>query len=82
MFGGIVWLFMSIEVHAGAEIVTVSAVPALAGSLLIAALTASFLHGIDRHERRSPRLSWMRTSRLAWTACALSRLIGQNRPLL
>jgi len=93
MFAGIVWLFMSIDVHAGAEIVTVplllaglgigalasqlgsvtvSAVPddespevgglqntatnlgasigtALAGSLLIAALTASFLHGIEQN---------------------------------
>jgi MFS family permease len=93
MFGGIVWLFVSIDVRAGAEIVTVplllaglgigalasqlgsvtvSAVPdnespevgglqntatnlgasigtALAGSLLIAALTASFLHGIEQN---------------------------------
>ena len=93
MFAGIVSLFMSIDVDAGAEIVTVplllaglgigalasqlgsvtvSAVPdeqspevgglqntatnlgasigtALAGSLLIAALTASFLHGIEQN---------------------------------
>jgi EmrB/QacA subfamily drug resistance transporter len=93
MFAGIVSLFTSIDVHAGAEIVTVplllagfgigalasqlgsvtvSAVPddqspsvgglqntatnlgasigtALAGSLLIAALTASFLHGIEQN---------------------------------
>ena len=93
IFAGIVSLFMNIDVHAGAEIVTVplllaglgigalasqlgsvtvSAVPddqspavgglqntatnlgasigtALAGSLLIAALTASFLHGIEQN---------------------------------
>lgn len=87
MFGGIVWLFVSIDVRAvplllaGLGIgalasqlgsVTVSAVPdnespevgglqntatnlgasigtALAGSLLIAALTASFLHGIEQN---------------------------------
>ena len=93
MFAGIVWLFMNIDVNAGAEIVTVplllaglgigalasqlgsvtvSAVPddqspavgglqntatnlgasigtALAGSLLIAALTASFLNGIEQN---------------------------------
>jgi len=93
MFAGIVSLFMNIDVHAGAEIVTVpllfaglgigalasqlgsvtvSAVPddqspavgglqntatnlgasigtALAGSLLIAALTASFLNGIEQN---------------------------------
>jgi MFS family permease len=98
MFGGIVWLFASIDVHAGAEIVTVplllagfgigalasqlgsvtvSAVPddqspevgglqntatnlgasigtALAGSLLIAALTASFLHGIEQNPAVPP----------------------------
>jgi MFS family permease len=101
MFGGIVWLFMSIDVHAGAEIVTVplllaglgmgalasqlgsvtvSAVPddqspevgglqntatnlgasigtALAGSLLIAALTASFLHGIEQNPAVPPTVS-------------------------
>jgi MFS family permease len=93
MFGGILWLLVSIDADAGAEIVTVpllltglgvgalasqlgsvtvSAVPdddspavgglqntatnlgasmgtALAGSLLIAALTASFLHGIEQN---------------------------------
>jgi MFS family permease len=93
MFGGILWLLASIDVHADAEIVTVplllaglgigalasqlgsvtvSAVPddespavgglqntatnlgasigtALAGSLLIAGLTASFLHGIEQN---------------------------------
>jgi MFS family permease len=101
MFAGIVWLFMSIDVHAGAEIVTVplllaglgigalasqlgsvtvSAVPddespevgglqntatnlgasigtALAGSLLIAALTASFLHGIEQNPAVPPEVS-------------------------
>jgi MFS family permease len=101
MFGGIVWLFASIDVHAGAEIVTVplllaglgigalasqlgsvtvSAVPddqspevgglqntatnlgasigtALAGSLLIAALTASFLHGIEQNPVVPPQVS-------------------------
>ena len=93
MFAGLVWLFLSIDVGAGAEVVTVplllaglgigalasqlgsvtvSAVPedqgpevgglqntatnlgasigtALAGSLLIAALTTSFLHGIEQN---------------------------------
>jgi MFS family permease len=93
MFGGILWLLVSVDVDAGAGIVTiplllaglgigalasqlgsvtVSAVPdedspdvgglqntatnlgasigtALAGSLLIAALTASFLHGIEQN---------------------------------
>jgi MFS family permease len=101
MFGGIVWLFASIDVHAGAGIVTVplllagfgigalasqlgsvtvSAVPddqspevgglqntatnlgasigtALAGSLLIAALTASFLHGIEQNPAVPPAVS-------------------------
>ncbi len=101
MFAGIVSLFMSIDVSAGAEIVTVplllaglgigalasqlgsvtvSAVPddespavgglqntatnlgasigtALAGSLLIAALTASFLQGIDQNPAVPPEVS-------------------------
>jgi MFS family permease len=101
MFAGIVWLFMNIDVHAGAEIVTVplllaglgigalasqlgsvtvSAVPddqspavgglqntatnlgasigtALAGSLLIAALTASFLNGIEHNPAVPPQVA-------------------------
>jgi MFS family permease len=101
MFAGIVSLFMSIDVNAGAEIVTVplllaglgigalasqlgsvtvSAVPddespevgglqntatnlgasigtALAGSLLIAALTASFLNGIQQNPAVPPEVS-------------------------
>ncbi len=101
MFAGILSLFMSIDVHAGAEIVTVplllaglgigalasqlgsvtvSAVPddespevgglqntatnlgasigtALAGSLLIAALTASFLNGIAQNPAVPPEVS-------------------------
>jgi EmrB/QacA subfamily drug resistance transporter len=101
MFAGIVWLFMSIDADAGAEIVTVplllaglgigalasqlgsvtvSAVPddqspavgglqntatnlgasigtALAGSLLIAALTASFLHGIEQNPAVPPQVA-------------------------
>jgi MFS family permease len=101
MFAGIVALFLSIDVHAGAEIVTVplllsgfgigalasqlgsvtvSAVPddqssevggvqntatnlgasigtALAGSLLIAALTASFLSGIQQNPAVPPEVS-------------------------
>ena len=109
MFGGIVWLFMSIDVHAGAEIVTVplllaglgigalasqlgsvtvSAVPddespevgglqntatnlgasigtALAGSLLIAALTASFLHGIEQNPAVPPEVSAQASVELA-----------------
>jgi MFS family permease len=109
MFGGIVWLFASIDVHAGAEIVTiplllaglgigalasqlgsvtVSAVPdnespevgglqntatnlgasigtALAGSLLIAALTASFLHGIEQNPAIPPTLSTRASTELA-----------------
>ena len=109
MFGGIVWLFMSIDVHAGAEIVTVplllaglgigalasqlgsvtvSAVPddqspevgglqntatnlgasigtALAGSLLIAALTASFLHGIEQNPAVPPAVSTQASTELA-----------------
>jgi MFS family permease len=109
MFGGIVWLFMSIDVHAGAEIVTVplllaglgigalasqlgsvtvSAVPddqspevgglqntatnlgasigtALAGSLLIAALTASFLHGIKQNPAVPPAVSTQASTELA-----------------
>ena len=108
MFGGIVWLFMSIDVHAGAEIVTVplllaglgigalasqlgsvtvSAVPddqspevgglqntatnlgasigtALAGSLLIAALTASFLHGIEQNPAVPPAVSTQASTEL------------------
>ena len=109
MFGGIVWLFASIDVHAGAEIVTVplllaglgigalasqlgsvtvSAVPddqspevgglqntatnlgasigtALAGSLLIAALTASFLHGIEQNPAVPPKVSTQASTELA-----------------
>jgi len=109
MFGGIVWLFASIDVHAGAEIVTVplllaglgigalasqlgsvtvSAVPdeqspevgglqntatnlgasigtALAGSLLIAALTASFLHGIQQNPAVPPKVSAQASTELA-----------------
>jgi MFS family permease len=109
MFGGIVWLFASIDVHAGAEIVTVplllagfgigalasqlgsvtvSAVPddqsadvgglqntatnlgasigtALAGSLLIAALTASFLHGIEQNPAVPPAVSTQASTELA-----------------
>ena len=109
MFGGIVWLFASIDVHAGAEIVTVplllaglgigalasqlgsvtvSAVPddqspevgglqntatnlgasigtALAGSLLIAALTASFLHGIQQNPAIPPKVSSQASTELA-----------------
>jgi MFS family permease len=109
MFGGIVWLFMSIDVHAGAEIVTVplllaglgigalasqlgsvtvSAVPddqspevgglqntatnlgasigtALAGSLLIAALTTSFLHGIEQNPAVPPAVSTQASTELA-----------------
>ena len=109
MFAGIVWLFMSIDVHAGAEIVTVplllaglgigalasqlgsvtvSAVPddespevgglqntatnlgasigtALAGSLLIAALTASFLHGIEQNPAVPPGVSAQASVELA-----------------
>ena len=101
MFAGIVSLFTSIDVHAGAEIVTVplllaglgigalasqlgsvtvSSVPddespdvgglqntatnlgasigtALAGSLLIAALTASFIHGIEQNPAVPPQVS-------------------------
>jgi Na+/melibiose symporter-like transporter len=109
MFGGIVWLFASIDVHAGAEIVTVplllaglgigalasqlgsvtvSAVPddqspevgglqntatnlgasigtALAGSLLIAALTASFLHGIEQNPAVPAAVSTQASTELA-----------------
>jgi Na+/melibiose symporter-like transporter len=109
MFGGIVWLFISIDVHAGAEIVTVplllaglgigalasqlgsvtvSAVPddqspevgglqntatnlgasigtALAGSLLIAALTTSFLHGIKQNPAVPPSVSTQASTELA-----------------
>jgi MFS family permease len=109
MFGGIVWLFASIDVHAGAEIVTVplllaglgigalasqlgavtvSAVSddqspevgglqntatnlgasigtALAGSLLIAALTASFLHGIEQNPAVPPAVSAQASTELA-----------------
>jgi predicted MFS family arabinose efflux permease len=109
MFGGIVWLFASIDVHAGAEIVTVplllaglgigalasqlgsvtvSAVPddqspevgglqntatnlgasigtALAGSLLIAALTASFLHGIEQNPAVPSKVSAQASTELA-----------------
>jgi MFS family permease len=109
MFAGIVWLFASIDVHAGAEIVTVplllaglgigalasqlgsvtvSAVPddespevgglqntatnlgasigtALAGSLLIAALTASFLHGIQQNPAVPPAVSSQASTELA-----------------
>jgi MFS family permease len=109
MFAGIVWLFASIDVHAGAEIVTiplllaglgigalasqlgavtVSAVPdeqspevgglqntatnlgasigtALAGSLLIAALTASFLHGIEQNPAVPPQVSTQASTELA-----------------
>jgi MFS family permease len=109
MFGGIVWLFASIDVHAGAQIVTVplllaglgigalasqlgavtvSAVPdeqspevgglqntatnlgasigtALAGSLLIAALTASFLHGIQQNPAVPSQVSSQASTELA-----------------
>jgi MFS family permease len=109
LFGGIVWLFTSINVHAGAEIVTVplllaglgigalasqlgsvtvSAVPddespavgglqntatnlgaslgtALAGSLLIAALTASFLHGIEQNPAVPPAVRTQANVKLA-----------------
>ena len=109
MFGGIVWLFVSIDVHAGAGIVTiplllaglgigalasqlgsvtVSAVPddespevgglqntatnlgasigtALAGSLLIAALTASFLHGIEQNPAVPRTVSAQASTKLA-----------------
>jgi MFS family permease len=109
MFAGIVSLITSIDVHAGAEIVTiplllaglgigalasqlgsvtVSAVPddespevgglqntatnlgasigtALAGSLLIAALTASFLHGIEQNSAVPQQVSDKATVELA-----------------
>jgi MFS family permease len=109
MFGGIVWLFASIDLHAGAEIVTVplllaglgigalasqlgsvtvSAVPdnespevgglqntatnlgasigtALAGSLLIAALTASFLQGIKQNPAVPATVSAQASTELA-----------------
>jgi MFS family permease len=109
MFAGIVWLFAAIDVHAGAQIVTVplllaglgigalasqlgavtvSAVPdeqspevgglqntatnlgasigtALAGSLLIAALTASFLHGIEQNPAVPPKVSTQASTELA-----------------
>jgi MFS family permease len=109
MLGGIVWLFTSIDVHAGAGIVTVplllaglgigalasqlgsvtvSAVPddqspevgglqntatnlgasigtALAGSVLIAALTASFLHGIEQNPAVPPTVSSQASTKLA-----------------
>ena len=109
LFAGIVWLFASIDVHAGAEIVTVplllaglgigalasqlgsvtvSAVPddespevgglqntatnlgasigtALAGSLLIAALTASFLHGIEQNPAVPSQVSTQASTQLA-----------------
>jgi MFS family permease len=109
MFAGIVWLFTSIDVHAGAQIVTVplllaglgigalasqlgsvtvSSVPddqspevgglqntatnlgasigtALAGSLLIAALTASFLHGIQQNPAIPPTVSTQASTELA-----------------
>jgi MFS family permease len=109
MFAGIVWLFASIDVHAGAGIVTVplllaglgigalasqlgsvtvSAVPddqspevgglqntatnlgasigtALAGSLLIAALTASFLHGIAQNPAVPQTVSSQASTKLA-----------------
>jgi MFS family permease len=109
MFAGIVWLFASIDVHAGAGIVTVplllaglgigalasqlgsvtvSAVPddespevgglqntatnlgasigtALAGSLLIAALTASFLHGIEQNPAVPRAVSTQASTKLA-----------------
>ena len=109
MFAGIVWLFMNIDVHAGAEIVTVplllaglgigalasqlgsvtvSAVAddqspavgglqntatnlgasigtALAGSLLIAALTASFLNGIEQNPAVPPQVATQANVELA-----------------
>ncbi len=109
MFAGIVSLFMNIDVHAGAEIVTVplllaglgigalasqlgsvtvSAVPddqspavgglqntatnlgasigtALAGSLLIAALTASFLNGIEQNPAVPPQVATQANVELA-----------------
>jgi len=109
MFAGIVWLFAGIDVHAGAQIVTVplllagagigalasqlgavtvSAVPdeqspevgglqntatnlgasigtALAGSLLIAALTASFLHGIEQNPAVPQKVSTQASTELA-----------------
>jgi len=109
MFAGIVWLFMNIDVNAGAEIVTVplllaglgigalasqlgsvtvSAVPddqspavgglqntatnlgasigtALAGSLLIAALTASFLNGIEQNPAVPPQVATQANVELA-----------------
>ena len=109
MFAGIVALFMNIDVHAGAEIVTVplllaglgigalasqlgsvtvSAVPddqspavgglqntatnlgasigtALAGSLLIAALTASFLNGIEQNPAVPPQVATQANVELA-----------------
>src|SRR6476659_2195479 len=109
MFAGIVALFMNIDVHAGAEIVTVplllaglgigalasqlgsvtvSAVPddqspavgglqntatnlgasigtALAGSLLIAALTASFLNGIEHNPAVPPQVATQANVELA-----------------
>jgi MFS family permease len=109
MFAGIVALFMNIDVHAGAEIVTVplllaglgigalasqlgsvtvSAVPddqspavgglqntatnlgasigtALAGSLLIAALTASFLNGIEHNPAVPPQVATQANIQLA-----------------
>jgi MFS family permease len=109
MFGGIVWLLVSMDVDAGAGIVTVplllaglgigvlasqlgsvtvSAVPddespavgglqntatnlgasigtALAGSLLIAALTASFVHGIEQNRAVPERLSAQASVKLA-----------------
>jgi len=109
MFGGILWLLVSIDVHAGAQIVTVplllaglgigalasqlgsvtvSAVPddespavgglqntatnlgasigtALAGSLLIAALTASFLNGIQHNPAVPAQVSAQANVKLA-----------------
>jgi MFS family permease len=109
MFAGIVWLFMNIDVNAGAEIVTVplllaglgigalasqlgsvtvSAVSddqspavgglqntatnlgasigtALAGSLLIAALTASFLNGIEQNPAVPPQVATQANVELA-----------------
>jgi MFS family permease len=109
MFGGILWLLLSIDADAGAEIVTVplllaglgigalasqlgsvtvSAAPdedspevgglqntatnlgasigtALAGSLLIAALTASFLHGIEQNPAVPEQVSAQANVKLA-----------------
>jgi hypothetical protein len=44
--------------------VTVSTIPAFAGSLLIAALTASFLHGIEQNPAVPPAVSTQASTEL------------------